>query len=105
MLPAGSVYASTVVLNDEDYAKASDVLREIIPAFPLFEGESVKRADFVAAVTMLMGKQQSTNTDTGFSDVPADHKYSGNIKYAKDFGLISSADSFSPDNNIYHFVF
>lgn len=96
-LPAGSVYAGTVLLTDEDYENASKVLKEIFPAIPLADGETMTRAEFVAAVTMLLGKDETTGVATGFVDVAADHKYSGNIKFAKDSGLISSVDIFQPE--------
>ncbi|MBO5742994.1 MAG: hypothetical protein J6R68_01770, partial [Clostridia bacterium] len=81
-LPAGSVFAQTVALTDEDYNNSLNVLKEIFPAIPLAEGETITRAEFVAAVSMLLGKDETTGVATGFADVAADHKYSGNIKFA-----------------------
>ena len=96
-LPAGSVFAQTVALTDEDYNNSLNVLKEIFPAIPLAEGETITRAEFVAAVSMLLGKDETTGVATGFADVAADHKYSGNIKFAKDAGLISNVDIFQPE--------
>jgi len=96
-LPAGNAIASTIALYDEDLKSATVVLNEICPGFPLADGESVTRAEFVTAVTMLLGKGIETNVPTGFVDVPAEYAYSGNIKYAKDLGLISNVEIFSPD--------
>ena len=97
VFPVFSASASTVVLYEDDYSNAFNVLNEICPGIPLGNGDSITRIDFVAAVTMLLGKTPETNVPTGFTDVGADHKYSGNIKYAKDLGLISSSETFAPD--------
>ncbi len=99
-LPAGNAIASTIALYNDDFENAQDVLNEICPGLPLSDGVSVTRAEFVTAVTMLLGKGIETNVPTGFADVGAEHAYSGNIKYAKDLGLISSVEIFSPDSPV-----
>lgn len=98
--PVFNAYAASIVLYDGDYENAKDVLTSVCPALPLGEGETTTRADFVAAVTMMLGIGETTGVETGFSDVPSDHKYSGNIKYAIDLGLISAGEKFSPDEAV-----
>lgn len=97
---AMSVSASTILLHDEDYQKASQVLKLICPDFPLSEGEVTTRAEFVAAVTMAMNMPSSQSAETSFIDVPANHKYAKNIAYALGLGLISNVDLFYPDSPV-----
>lgn len=99
-LPSDAVYAQSVELLDEDFENAMKLLTDIFPSIPLGDGEAISRADFIAAVTMLLGKEETTGVNTGFTDVAPDHKYSGNIKFAKDAGLISNVDIFKPDTPI-----
>ena len=98
--PVFNAYAASITLYDDDYANAKDVLTSICPSLPLSNGEITTRADFVAAVTMMLGIGETTGVQTGFSDVAAEHKYSGNIKYAVDLGLISGGATFSPDSPV-----
>ena len=70
-----SVSASTIEINDEDYANALNVFNTICPGFPLSEGEVTTRAEFVAAVTMAMNMPSSQSGETSFIDVPKKHKY------------------------------
>lgn len=95
-----SVSASTIALTDEDYANAAKVLTEICPGFTLGEGEVTTRAEFVAAVTMVMNISVSGGVETGFRDVPKTHPYSAHIAYAANMGLINTVDLFYPDSPV-----
>ncbi len=96
-----SVSANTIYISDDDYSHAKDILGAICPEMPLSEGEVTTRADFVTAVAMLLKATKAPKgTETGFSDVPATHKYSSYIAFAKNAGLISTVDLFYPDSPI-----
>ena len=103
---AASVSASTIVLSDDDYSKASEVLGALCPGFPLIDEEAssdakpTTRAEFVAAMAMVMGVDVKAGVETPFSDVPAKNPYASAIKYAAGANLISTVDLFFPDSPI-----
>ncbi|MBR3933005.1 MAG: S-layer homology domain-containing protein [Clostridia bacterium] len=98
--PALSGSASTIPVYDEDYENSAFVLNTICPDFPLADSEVTTRAEFVAAVCMVLNMPQKTVGHTGFSDVSADSPYAPYISYARDLGLISSVDLFYPDSPV-----
>jgi hypothetical protein len=103
---AASVSASTIVLSDDDYSKASEVLGALCPGFPLIDEEAssdakpTTRAEFVAAMAMVMGVDVKAGVETPFSDVDAKNPYASAIKYAAGANLISTVDLFFPDSPI-----
>lgn len=92
--------AQTITLTESDYASAKEVLKTICPDMPLGEGEVTTRAEFIAAVTMLLNIPMTEVADTGFSDVAPTDAYAANIKYAADLGLISNVDLFYPTSPV-----
>lgn len=101
-----SVSASTIVLTDDDYSKAIEVLGAICPGFPLVESEvasdakPVTRAEFVASIAMVMNVNVASGVETPFSDVSKKHPYATAINYAANAGLISTVDLFYPDSPV-----
>lgn len=98
--PCGAGAAPTISVYDDDYANSAFVLKSICPDFPLENGEVTTRAEFVAAVSMVLNMPNKTVSQTGFSDVGADNAYASHISYARDLGLISSVDLFYPESPI-----
>jgi len=99
-LPSFDSMASTITLYGEDYAQAETVLKKIYPHLPLADGELTTRAEFTAAVVMLLKTANAGECETGFNDVPSTHVFAPYIKSAKDLGLISNVELFYPDSPI-----
>ncbi len=103
---AASVSASTITLTDDDYSKSAEILGAICPGFPLVDEEVTSdakpttRAEFVAAIAMVMNVDVKSGVETPFSDVSKKHEFATAIKYAANAGLISTVDLFYPDSPI-----
>ncbi len=95
--PGIGASASSISLYDSDYDNAGKLLKALCPDMPLNEGAVTTRAEFVAAVTMLMNIPMSAAADSGFSDVAPTDPFATNIAYAANLGLISNVDLFYPD--------
>jgi len=101
-----SVSASSITITDDDYSKAGEALAALCPGFPLIDDEAssdakpTTRAEFVAAMAMVMGVDVKSGVETPFSDVSAKHQYASAIKYAAQAGLISTVDLFFPESPI-----
>lgn len=98
--PGISASASTIIISDDDYANAENILKLICPNLPLAEGEVTTRAEFVATVSMAMNLSDVKAANTGYADVPLTHPYAAHIAYAANLGLISNVDLFYPDSPI-----
>ncbi len=104
--PGVTAQATTINITEADYENASTVLKQLCPDFSLddtqvsSDAKPTTRAEFVAAVTMVLNIPIAAVSDTGFSDVAADHPYAAHISYAAGLGLISNVDLFYPDSPV-----
>ena len=79
----------------ENYEQASDVYVTRGAAV-----NAVMRSISKESGNMATGKRKATVTKTPYNDVFAGEWYAANVVYAHDMGIISSADTFRPDDNI-----
>ncbi|MBR6728837.1 MAG: S-layer homology domain-containing protein [Clostridia bacterium] len=107
--PVSAANFSDVPENHQYYdAIQSLVVRGIINGYEdgTFKPEAtITRAEFCKIVIYAMNLQNmvsATVTETGFSDVAVDHWAAGNIKIARDMGIINGFDdgTFKPGENV-----
>lgn len=87
-------------LKDDDYTNAQNVLKIIIPDFPLSDSEITTRAEFTSAIAKLINVSGQLVTEAPFKDVAIDNIYASDIAYAKGMNIVSNVDLFYPDRPI-----
>lgn len=86
---------------DEDFLLARDFLKVLCAEISLPEGqETVTRGDFLRALASVVNNGMMPEGATGFSDVAADSEYAPYVNYAVKAGIISSGDTFSPEEAV-----
>lgn len=93
--------------NDTDASDTTDingllsVINAVNPDYTLPEdAEYFSRIEFVKLLIDVMCPQKNEKRETGFGDVEADSPYSASLGFAKDFGIISEAPLFYPDDAV-----
>ncbi len=83
-----------------EYSDALALLSIVDPSFPLSQGETTTRAEFVAAIAGILNVSDSVAVDAPYADVTLEHPYVNDIAFAKGMGLISDAENFNPDDAV-----
>lgn len=104
LMTSFSVFAQSddaALISDIDYSKELSVINAVNPDYVLpQETLTFTRSQFVKLLIDVMCPQANQEAETGFEDVDSVSDYAASLKFAKDFGIISVAQNFNPDDNV-----
>ena len=98
--PSSAISASHWAIDVADLTLNQGIIEGIRGTF--LPDASFTRAQFAYALAKIGGGPLSGSADTGFSDVPSNHKYAAPIKWCKDRGMIygTGNGNFNPNGSI-----
>jgi len=84
-----------------DYSGEQELIHAVAPDYTLPEdAEHFTRLEFVRLLVDVMCPQGDGMCETGFSDVSSDDANAKSLGFAKDFGIVSPAEKFYPDEYV-----